>query len=278
MLAVRALNNNTVVCQDTTGQELIAMGKGIGFGKVPKEISLEKIERTFYDVDRSYQTLLQELPTDILEFTGKIVDIAKNELPYELSPNLVITLADHINFAMDRARKNIIVKMPTAYDIQQTFPAEYNIGKYAVRRFQKEFKIGLPNEEIVGIAMGILNSKLTEEAETVKKLRQDEEMLEDITEIIENYFCIMVNRESFNYTRYATHLQYLFQRIHAGKSINSDNLHIYRELEEEFQEIAACVKQIAAHIAQVWGCSKLSEEEKLYLILHVNRICTKEGV
>ena len=42
-------------------------------------------------------------------------------------------------------------------------------------------------------------------------------------------------------------------------------------------EIAACVEKIAQHIEEKWH-STLTEEEKLYLILHINRICIKEGM
>ena len=49
------------------------------------------------------------------------------------------------------------------------------------------------------------------------------------------------------------------------------------DLREEFPEIAACVEKIAQHIEREWH-SALTEEEKLYLILHVNRICIKEGM
>lgn len=277
MLAVRSINNNTVICKDKSGQEIIAMGKGIGFGKLPRDIPLEQIERTFYDVDSRYQPLLQELPSPVLTFTARIVEIARNELPYELSPNLVITLADHISFAIERARKNIRVRMPVPYDVKQAFPLEYNIGTYTVRRILKDFKTALPEDEAVGIAMGLLNAKINETEKTVKETVQDEEMLEDVTEIVETSFQIMIDRNSFNFSRYATHLQYLFQRIHSGTAINSDNLQMYGPLSEEFPEIAACVEEITRHINEKWKC-QLSEEEKLYLMLHINRICTKEGV
>jgi hypothetical protein len=36
------------------GQEMIAMGKGLGFGTLPREISLGEIERSFYDVTPRY--------------------------------------------------------------------------------------------------------------------------------------------------------------------------------------------------------------------------------
>lgn len=275
MLGLRRINNNVVLCRDGKGRELIAMGKGIG--TLPREIPLGEIERTFYDTDESYRQLVAELPEQVLEFAARIVEIARNELPYELSPNAAFTLADHINFAMERARKRIRVKMPLAYDVEQLYPAEYGIAKAARRRIRKEFCIELPECENTGIAMSLLNSKLTgSETEAVNE-EQDEQMLEDVTEIVENEMNILVERGGFNYSRYATHMQYLFRRIHTGQAIQSDNLQIYLSLREEFPEIAACVEKIARHISEQWH-SELTEEEKLYLILHINRICIKEGM
>ena len=278
MLAIRRINNNVALCRDGNGRELIALGKGIGFGEMPKELSLAQIERTFYDVDDKYQPLLTELPAAVLDFSARIVDIARNELSYQLNPNTVFTLADHINFAMERARKHIRVKMPLAYDVEQMYPIEYRIGRHTLRRIRKEFLITLPESEAAGIAMNLINNRMTPHQEpSAPDTVGDEEMLEDITDIVENHFHILVDRTSFNYSRYATHLQYLFGRIHAGKAINSDNLQLYKSLREEFPDIARCVERIAGHIREVWDC-ELTEEEKLYLILHVNRICIKEGM
>jgi beta-glucoside operon transcriptional antiterminator len=278
LLAVRRINNNVVLCRDGNNRELIALGKGIGFGELPRELSLNQIERTFYDVDDRYQPLLVDLPPAVLSFAACIVDIARNELSYELSPNTVFTLADHINFAMERARKQLRVRMPLAYDVEQTYPREYRIGQYTVKRILKEFHIALPREEAAGIALNLLNAKLVPEDPAEQEQARDcAEMLEEITELVEQEFKIIIDRESFNYSRYATHLQYLFDRIRDHKEISSDNLQLYKSLREEFPDVAACVEKIADHIRQSWG-SELSEEEKLYLILHVNRICIKEGL
>lgn len=279
MRALRKINNNAVICLDSTGQEMIAMGKGLGFGTLPRDISLAEVERTFYNIDERYVAVMRDLPADVLDFAARIVDIARNELPYELSPNAVLTLADHIAFTLERARKQIRVKMPLAYDVEQLYPAEYRIGQYTVKRIQKEFRVGLPPSEAVGIAINLLNARLGEEPapEQNSSPYTDSEMLEDITEIVENCFNLIVRRDSFNYSRYATHLQYLFGRIHSQQAISSDNSQMYASLKEEFPEVAACVEQIAAHIESKWAC-RLSEEEKLYLILHVNRICIKEGL
>ena len=279
MRGLRKINNNAVICLDSTGQEMIAMGKGIGFGTLPREIPLAQVERTFYNVDERYLGVLRDLPPDVLDFSARLLDIARNELPYTLSPTAILTLADHIAFTIERARRNIRVKMPLAYDVEQLYPAEYRIGQYAVKRIQKEFQVGLPGAEAVGIAINLLNARVDGDSapDAAGAGCTDSEMLEDITEMVENHFNLIVQRDSFNYSRYATHMQYLFGRIHTSKTIASGNSQMYDSIRVEFPDVAACAEEIAAHIQSKWGCA-LPEEEKLYLILHINRICIKEGL
>lgn len=277
--AFHKINNNAVICRDETGRELVAMGKGLGYERLPRVLSLDDVERTFYGIDPKYYQVLQDLPTDMLDFSARVLDIARNELPYTLSPNAILTLADHIAFTIERARRNIRVKMPLAYDVEQLYPAEYRIGQYAVKRIQKEFQVGLPGAEAVGIAINLLNARVDGDSapDAAGAGCTDSEMLEDITEMVENHFNLIVQRDSFNYSRYATHMQYLFGRIHTSKTIASGNSQMYDSIRAEFPDVAACAEEIAAHIQRKWGCA-LPEEEKLYLILHINRICIKEGL
>lgn len=171
---------------DSTGREIIAIGKGLGFGQLPREITLSEIERTFYNIDLIGQNVMRDLPIEIVMFTAKILDIAANELPYELSPNAALLMADHISFAIERTKKRLRVKMPLSYDVRQMYPVEYKIGQYTVAKIRKEFHISLEREEIAGIAMNLVNAKVAPDAETEQgEVEQFEMMLEDITEIVE---------------------------------------------------------------------------------------------
>lgn len=135
MLAIRKLNNNAVICRDSRGREVVALGKGVGFGgDFPRELAMDHIERTFYSIDAEGQRIMQDLPADVVLFTAKIMDIVENELPYELSPNAVLIMADHIAFAIARQRKGIRFDMPLTYDVQQLYPLEYKIGRYITAR------------------------------------------------------------------------------------------------------------------------------------------------
>lgn len=281
MRVIKKLNNNFAICVDSEGKELIAVGKGIGFPKTPYEIEdLNLITRTFYDIDQKYLGLFSELPESVIHFTAKLVDIARNELKYELNPNLVLTMSDHINFCIERAKKDIYVQLPLIYEVEQTFPTEAKIGKYAVRQIERRFHVRLNQNEASGIAMNLVNARYNSKSKTdvTEDLQmQYDEILEDTISIVEDEVGILIERNSFNFARYSSHLMYLLNRIASHQTLDSDNGIMYQSMREEFPEIAACVDLIDRYFRRKLKIT-LSKEEKLYLILHINRICTREGL
>ncbi len=280
MKAIKKINNNVAICIDGNGKELIAFGKGIGFPAMPYLITdLSKINRTFYNIDSKYISMINDIPVDIIEFSAKIIDRANSILNYELNANAVLTLADHIAFSIERAKKNIQVRMPLSYEVAQTYPLEMEIAEGALKEIKVRFQIQLRPDEAAGIAMNLVNARLTHkiENETIFAKVDQKEILEDVTKIIEKELKIKVNRKTFNYARYATHMEYLLKRLNDQKKINTDNLVMYASLRDEFQQISNCVDKISSYLDKIFH-RRLCEEEKLYLILHVNRICAKEGL
>lgn len=279
MQVIKKLNNNFAICMDKEGKELIAYGKGIGFPKVPYELTdLNQIDRTFYDIDDKYLDLLQELPEKVLDFAAKLVDIAHNELQYELNPNLVMTLADHIHFCIQRARKKIVVQMPLISEIEQSFPKEAKIGKYAVRQMERRFAVQLNENEASGIAISFANARNSAEKKADTSIQKwFHEALEDTISIVEDTVGILIERESFNFARYSSHLMYLLKRIDSNQTLDTDNGIMYQSIREEFPEIAECIDKIEVYFEKRFDI-QLSKEEKMYLMLHINRMCVREGL
>ncbi|MBQ9006545.1 MAG: PRD domain-containing protein, partial [Atopobiaceae bacterium] len=253
MQAVRKINNNAAICVDGKGRELVALGKGIGFGQLPREVGLAEINRTFYGVDEKYLSLIGEMPEDVLEFAGQLADVCRATLSYELSPNLPITLADHIAFMIKRAREHMVVQMPLAYDVQQAHPAEYRLGEMAVRGARKTFGVRIDRHEAVGIALSIVNSALTQSERTARKERDTAVLLEAITRIVEEELGITVDRNSFDYARFATHVQYLIDRVIAGEPIATQNEQLYDEVVAGYPEAAHCARKASALIERRLG-------------------------
>ena len=49
---------------------------------------------------KKFSTLINEIPYECIHLSERIIDLAKSELQKELNQNLILTLADHIHFAI----------------------------------------------------------------------------------------------------------------------------------------------------------------------------------
>ena len=276
MVVVKNINNNVSLCKDDSGKEVIVFGKGVGFIRPPAEVPLSRIERTFYNVSSHYFGILNDVPQEILDFAARQMTAVRSKLPYETTANLTFILADHLAFAMERARKNIYIPMPSAYELEAGHPLEMEVGRSVVAAMEKEFGIKLPYGEAQAVAMHFINARSTHAEEGAVNIEERyEEILGRTTQIIEEEMALTVRRDSFNYTRFATHVQYLLRRIFEDKIIDSENIQMYESVREEYEAASRCVDRIADYLKRNWKAD-LTEEEKLYLIMHVNRVCAKE--
>lgn len=271
MRAIQRINHNAAICEDGAGHQLIALGRGIGFGEMPHEVALEDVQRTFYGIDRKYLAFIDEVDPEVLEFSAQLADIVTQQVSYELSPNLPITLADHIQFALKRAREHLVVPMPLAEDVELAHPVEYRLAQMAVRGMQKTFGVRIDRHEAAGVALSIVNAAITPSQRTALANKREERLLEHVAEAVEREMGVAVDRDSFAYARFTTHVRYLIDRVQKGEPIESENSGLYNMLAEQFPRATACAHAIAAEIEAAYG-EALTEEETVYLIMHINRI------
>ena len=78
-----------------------------------------------------YLKLLDWIPPIYLEITQKIVLKAEKELDSKLNMSIYFTLSDHLNFAVERAKKNINITNRVYWEIKNYYSEEFRIGKYA---------------------------------------------------------------------------------------------------------------------------------------------------
>lgn len=274
MRVIRSINHNAAIGIDSRGREVVVMGSGVGFGKIPRDVSLADIKRTFVGIDDKYLGLIAELPPEHLEFAAQFSDIVRMQVSHDLSPNLVVTLADHINFMVRRAREHLYVAMPLAYDVQQDYPIEYRLGQMCVRGVERTFKVRLPKSEAVGVALSIVNSAVMSSAKSTREASHDERMLDRATSEVERELGISVDRDSFDFARFATHVKYLIDRLASGEPIATPNDSLYDEMLVQYPNIALCADKVAAVIARPEE-GEVTREERLYLMLHINRLAER---
>jgi len=270
MKAIKKINNNVAICTDNNNKELIAFGRGIGFPPMPYEIKdLSSISMTFYRIDNRFYNLMEEIPENIFEVTALIVDKARKTLSSPLNPNLLIGLADHINFAIIRLKKYKKMQMLFSYDVEQLYPIETNLGRYAVELVKKRLGAILPESEVTNIAMHFVNAQ--EEKEPVTEGPDTEALISEVADKIEGFFSINIDRASFNYNRFAMHMRYYLKRIKEETQFMNDNSVILQVMKENNEKVYDCAFMIGNFIDEKLE-SKTTDDEILYLMMHINWI------
>lgn len=271
MRVIKSINHNAALCLDSAGHEVVALGTGVGFGELPREVGVEEVSRTFYDIDPRYLGLVQELPAEHLEFAAQCADVIRQQLSYELSPNFPITLADHLSFMLKRAQEHIVVSMPLSWDVGQRYPLELRLGELCVRGAQRTFGVMLPPSEATGVALSIINAALSPSRPQRRDGARAERIMEGVTGLVEVEMGVSIARDSFDYARFATHLRYLIDRMLSGEPIATLDTSLYEEVVRSYPAVAACADKVADYLALRLGTC-LSDEERLYLMLHINRV------
>ena len=137
MVIQKVINNNVISAYDENQQEVVIMGKGIGFkahtGDAIDESRVEKVFRIENEkLSRQFQEILENIPLEHMQLTSDIITYAKKNLNVQLNQSIYITLTDHINFAIQRQVQGIQLKNALLWEIKKCYHQEYLMGKYAI--------------------------------------------------------------------------------------------------------------------------------------------------
>lgn len=277
MIIEKIINNNIVSASDESGKELVVMGRGIGFGaKAGNEINEAKIEKIFRMESRTVAEQLKELlanmPLERVKISGDIISYAKKVLNLQLNQSIYVTLTDHINFAINRYKKGINLNNALLWEIKRFYSQEYELGRYAVNLIQERLGVELPEDEAGFIALHFVNAEYgTEISNAANFPNQVKKMLEIVTEDLG----LEMDENSLHYERFVTHLKFLLQRVYRKELLQDEDIEMAEMIRRKYPKEFSCSKKVADYIEKEIGC-KLSEEEKMYLAIHIRRVSITE--
>ncbi len=279
MKVIKKINNNVSIGIDGNGKEVILFGRGIGFPAMPYELNdLSKVERTFYEIDEKYYRLIEKVDFELFEFIGYMVDIIQSKIPGNWDAHLTFILADHIDFALKRLKMKIKVGFPYSYDIETDFPEFNKYAKWMVVNINKKMKVHLEKGEITCIAMHLINAY-----EGVKRndlettTERSSRILRKVVKIIEENLDFKIDKKSLNYYRFRYHIQYFVRRKENNEEIMEESDSLLTQMKEMFPDIYTCICEIEKYLVKEFN-EPCSNEELLYLMIHINRLYTKKGL
>lgn len=271
----KVLNNNVVISLDASGKDVIVMGSGIAFQKKRGDIiDQKKIERIFTqndsDLASKIQSALKDIPIEYLEFTEQMIHYAQSELDTKFNDNLYLSLMDHIYFTIKRYHENMLIQNRLLFETKLMYPEEFRVGNEIVQKMNKMFNVDLPEDEAAFIALHFVNANLGTDNPSSKT---QDKIVQDMLTIIKNYFKLSINSDTLQYVRLVTHLKFFAQRITQKKmqATSGGDVQLFSVVKERYLISYECVQRISQYLQIEYGYN-ISDEEKLYLTIHIERI------
>ena len=275
----KILNNNVIVTEDERGREVVAMGRGLAFGKKNGDmVDDDKVDKVYrlsdHEMLEKFKELLSGLKLDYLDASTAIIEMAEKELKVKLNETVYISLTDHIHMAIHRLGEGIALRNMMVWEIRRFYPKEFAIAEKAVALLEEKFHIEIPEDEAGFIAMHIIDGQLDMKQPLADKIIK---LIEEITNIVRRFCGIEFDRESLAYYRFVTHLKFFAQRMLSGASPAGDEIDEEMEamVQKKYREAHECVDRITAYLAKKYHYA-VSGEEQFYLMIHVAKIITRK--
>lgn len=276
----KILNNNLVLANDEYGNEIIVKGRGIGFNKKRLDIIDKSIIEKIFTPENSknskeLQSYLTLIPEDYLDFVQEYVDNIKNLYNIKLNNSIYISLSDHLMGTIKRFNDGISINNLLLLDIKQLYKLEYQIGLDMLEKLNLKFNVNLPVDEAGFIALHFVNAQDSEGKNDGFKISY---LVNEIIEIVRRYYSsITFDEESIYYQRFITHLKYFSQRF-LHKELNyKEDTKLFEIIKNQYKEAFGCVKLIYLMMNEKYSYN-LTEEEMLYLTIHIQSITEKSAL
>lgn len=271
----KVINNNIISAYEKSGAEVIVRGRGIGFKKKQGEVvPADQISKIFRIKSRTlaeqFKELLANMPLERVRISDEIISHAKDHLKLKLNQSIYVTLTDHINFAIERVSQGIEPQNALLWEIKRFYPQEFQLGIYALELIHDRLDILLPEDEAGFIALHFVNAEYGTDIRDAVKFP---DQMQAIVDIVERDLGILLDESSLHYERFMTHIKFLIQRIYRKELLSSEDRELSLLMQRKYPREYQCSVKVAEYIMQATG-SRLSEEEIMYLSVHIRRVST----
>ncbi|MFV0552709.1 MAG: PRD domain-containing protein [Anaerorhabdus sp.] len=270
----KVLNSSVVLVEDNLSNEYILLGKGIGYGQKPGNALEESTDNQVFipiDNDKSKQLIeiINSLPKEIIEVTQEIIVDARKTLGTTFNDNLIFVLADHLNFAIERSQKNMIITNRVFWEIKNYYPLEFEAGLRAIDLVNENLGIILPEEEAANIAFHFANAQSSDNPnyDTAKYAKLTGEIINLVRYSLNRDF----DKESIHYVRFVTHIKFFVERFFMNKLLHNDNKLLYNQMVEAYPKEMLIAKKVRDYLYEKYE-QDLTDEELTFLVIHIVRL------
>ncbi|MCP3028854.1 glucose PTS transporter transcription antiterminator GlcT [Halobacillus sp. A5] len=271
----KVLNNNVVIAKHPSYQEVVLIGKGIGFSKKRGDfISFNKADKTFLlkneNEKQQYVNLVPHIDEGFINFMNDLLFHIEKRMGQELNEHIHVALTDHLAFALKRTQKNLHFTNPFLPEIESLYPKEYQIAMEVVTMVFDHLGVQFPEGEVGFIALHI-HSAVTDK--TLRELNRHNQLITNLVEIVEETMRVTIDKHSVDYHRLVQHLHRAIDRVYQDENIG-DEIRLADMLKNEYPVCYNLAWKLIK-VMQKQLNKPVDESEAIYLTIHLQRLTNK---
>lgn len=268
----RVLNNNVIIGLHPTHDEVILIGKGIGFSKKQgDQINTDAVEKTFLLEDQhtqeKYKQMLPDMDEKFIDFMNDVMTHVEERMNTSINEHVHIALTDHIAFAIKRIQEGLDFNNPFLIEVKTLYPKEHEVAEEIVQWINKKFDIEMPDGEVGFIAMHIHSAVTNKKVSDINKHSQ---LIQRLTEIIESQLDLTIDHQGIDYHRLVQHLRRAIERVERDERV---------EERKKLNDLLKLEYPVCYNLS--WKLMKViqqelrkpvDEAEAIYLTIHLQRL------
>jgi len=272
----KAVNKNVVIAIEPSGRERVLMGRGIGFQLKPESgVDPAKIEKTFIldegtDGDHA-RRLLTDVPYSVIEAVTAAVDDAERMLGRDLGRRISLAVIDHVHYLLERLQQGLRIPSTSMPELRVLFPQEFAAATHMTASISSRLGTDLPDEEAVFLTMHLLNATRDEPNGTAALLFR---RVQHVVSTVESGLGVELDTTSIDYARFILHVQFLLQRLVARTMLRGNDTSFFEFAKHSYPRSFAIAQDVKAYVLAATG-SELTDEELLYVVVHVERLASR---
>lgn len=272
---IKVITNNIIQASDINDQEIILIGKGIGFGKKSNDlISSYNVDTTFLIKNESetslYKRLLMTTSPRLIEISQDVITYIQTCTDKPLNEHIHVALTDHIAFLVRRCKMGIPIDNPFLYETKSLYPKETEVARHVIDLLNEKLSIDIPENEIGFITLHIISSVTNTQISDIQKTNI---LIEKLIRVIEQQMDFSIDRTTLVASRLITHLRFMIERIQRNEhmEVPSSMKSMMKESYPECYSLSVKLIKIIQNDLK----ERINSSEAVYLSLHLYQLAKK---
>ncbi len=270
----KVLNHNSVIAVKAgDNKEYLILGKGVGFGKKVSERIEKHAEDTIYSLqeltDRGdAREIVRSVSPVCLELANEVLNRAEQEFG-KIDRSILFPMADHIEYAVRRIKRNEQISNPLTEDIRILFYREYKVAQCMVQLLWDQLRVRIDEHEVGYIALHVHSAI---EDEKVSQAMQIACAVRECISLVEEHTGKKIDVMTLAYNRLMNHVRYMVARALSGEKLKL-NMNDYMEIKfpEAFQMAEKICEEVGHSLKKTLDCTEIG-----YLAMHIERVTNDE--